>query len=147
MRVIWPDNKTLTYNDIDVNKTIRVTYSKASNLYVKNKTSKTVLVNVNAKDIGIDYIHNENEFDDFTEEVLLPHKLSNNGPFSAPGDVNNDGLDDVFIGGASGQEGVLFIQTTDGKFTRSKSNPWAVDKKSEDLGALFFDLDLSLIHI
>lgn len=141
MRVIWPDNKTLTYNDIDVNKTIRVTYSKASNLYVKNKTSKTVLVNVNAKDIGIDYIHNENEFDDFTEEVLLPHKLSNNGPFSAPGDVNNDGLDDVFIGGASGQEGVLFIQTTDGKFTRSKSNPWAVDKKSEDLGALFFDLD------
>ena len=141
MQVIWPDNKTLTYNDVDVNKTIRVTYSKASNLYVKNKTSKTVLVNVNAKDIGIDYIHNENEFDDFTEEVLLPHKLSNNGPFSAPGDVNNDGLDDVFIGGASGQEGVLFIQTTDGKFTRSKSNPWAVDKKSEDLGALFFDLD------
>ena len=141
MRVIWPDNKTLTYNDVDVNKTIRVTYSKASNLYVKNKTSKTVLVNVNAKDIGIDYFHNENEFDDFTEEVLLPHKLSNNGPFSAPGDVNNDGLDDVFIGGASGQEGVLFIQTTDGKFTRSKSNPWAVDKKSEDLGALFFDLD------
>jgi len=141
MRVIWPDNKTLIYNDVDVNKTIRVTYSKASNLYVKNKTSKTVLVNVNAKDIGIDYFHNENEFDDFTEEVLLPHKLSNNGPFSAPGDVNNDGLDDVFIGGASGQEGVLFIQTTDGKFTRSKSNPWAVDKKSEDLGALFFDLD------
>ena len=141
MRVIWPDNKTLTYNDVDVNKTIRVTYSKASNLYVKNKTSKTVLVNVNAKDIGIDYFHNENEFDDFTEEVLLPHKLSNNGPFSAPGDVNNDGLDDVFIGGASGQEGVLFIQTTDGKFTRSKSNPWAVDKESEDLGALFFDLD------
>ena len=61
--------------------------------------------------------------------------------FLHSGDVNNDGLDDVFIGGASGQEGVLFIQTTDGKFTRSKSNPWAVDKESEDLGALFFDLD------
>jgi len=141
MRVIWPDNKTLTYNDIDVNKTIRVKYSKASDLYVNNKTSKTVLINENAKDIGIDYIHNENEFDDFAEEVLLPHKLSNNGPFSASGDVNNDGLDDVFIGGAAGQEGVLFIQTTNGKFIKSKSKPWAVDKKSEDLGALFFDLD------
>ena len=141
MRVIWPDNKTLTYNDIDVNKTIRVKYSKASDLYVNNKTSKTVLINENAKDIGIDYIHNENEFDDFAEEVLLPHKLSNNGPFSASGDVNNDGLDDVFIGGAAGQEGVLFIQTTNGKFIKNKSKPWAVDKKSEDLGALFFDLD------
>ena len=141
MRVIWPDNKTLTYNDIDVNKTIRVKYSKASDIYVNNKTSKTVLINENAKDIGIDYIHNENEFDDFAEEVLLPHKLSNNGPFSASGDVNNDGLDDVFIGGAAGQEGVLFIQTTNGKFIKSKSKPWAVDKKSEDLGALFFDLD------
>lgn len=141
MRVIWPDNKTLTYNDIDVNKTIRVKYSKASDLYVNNKTSKTVLINENAKDIGIDYIHNENEFDDFAEEVLLPHKLSNNGPFSASGDVNNDGLDDVFIGGATGQESVLFIQTTNGKFIKSKSKPWAVDKKSEDLGALFFDLD------
>ena len=141
MRVIWPDNKTLTYNDIDVNKTIRVKYSKTSDLYVNNKTSKTVLINENAKDIGIDYIHNENEFDDFAEEVLLPHKLSNNGPFSASGDVNNDGLDDVFIGGAAGQEGVLFIQTTNGKFIKNKSKPWAVDKKSEDLGALFFDLD------
>ena len=141
MRVIWPDNKTLTYNDIDVNKTIRVKYSKASDLYVNNKTSKTVLINENAKDIGIDYIHNENEFDDFAEEVLLPNKISNNGPFSASGDVNNDGLDDVFIGGAAGQEGVLFIQTTNGKFIKSKSKPWAVDKKSEDLGALFFDLD------
>ena len=129
MRVILPDNKTLTYNDIDVNKTIRVKYSKASDLYVNNKTSKTVLINENAKDIGIDYIHNENEFDDFAEEVLLPHKLSNNGPFSASGDVNNDGLDDVFIGGAAGQEGVLFIQTTNGKFIKSKSKPWAVDKK------------------
>ena len=141
MRVIWPDNKTLTYNNLDVNKTIKVKYSKASELYVKNKNSNTVLVNVKPEDVGLDYIHNENEFDDFAEEVLLPHKLSNNGPFSASGDVNNDGLDDVFIGGASGQEGVLFIQTDERKFTRSKSKPWVVDKESEDLGALFFDLD------
>ena len=85
--------------------------------------------------------HRENKFDDFKEEVLLPHKLSTNGPFSVTADVNGDNLEDVFIGGASGQEGVLFLQTTNGKFLKSKSKPWAVDKKSEDLSGVFFDID------
>ena len=89
----------------------------------------------------MDYIHKENKFNDFKEEILLPHKLSINGPFSATADVNGDNLDDVFIGGAAQQEGVLFLQTKEGKFQKSLSNPWSKDKDSEDLEALFFDLD------
>ena len=67
------------------------------------------------------FTHVENEFDDFSEEVLLPHKLSNNGPFSATSDVNNDGLDDVFIGGAANQAGALYLQTKEGVFQKSNS--------------------------
>tara|TARA_B110000003_G_scaffold152808_2_gene153526 strand:- start:40742 stop:44047 length:3306 start_codon:yes stop_codon:yes gene_type:complete len=142
MRVIWPDSKTLTYQNILANKTITAKYSKASKpKLIVDSNSKTLLAEIKAKDIGLDYTHKENEFDDFAEEVLLPHKLSNNGPFSVSDDVNNDGLDDIFIGGATGQEGTLFLQSINGKFIKSKSKPWAIDKKSEDLGALFFDLD------
>jgi hypothetical protein len=141
LRVIWPDSKSFTYQNIKVNKTIIAKYSKASKQQLEIKNSKTIVAEIDAKNIGLDYKHIENEFDDFAEEVLLPHKLSNNGPFSASEDVNSDGLDDVFIGGSSGQEGVLFLQTVEGKFQRSLSRPWAKDKESEDLGALFFDLD------
>ena len=73
--------------------------------------------------------------------ILLPHKLSENGPFSAVGDVNNDGLEDFFIGGAIGQSGVLYLQNSDKKFVKSNSQPWQNQSKSEDLGCLFFDAD------
>ena len=104
--------------------------------------SKTLFTNINAQDIGLNFTHEENEFDDFSEEVLLPHKLSNNGPFSATSDVNNDGLDDIFIGGAANQAGVLYLQTKKGVFQKSNSTPWEIDRLSEDLGALFFDVDM-----
>ena len=96
---------------------------------------------MNLKDIGLTFKHKENEFDDFSEEILLPHKLSSNGPFLAKIDVNADGFEDVFVGGAVNQEGVLYLQNKDGKFEKSKSQPWGKDKGSEDLGVLFLDVD------
>ena len=73
--------------------------------------------------------------------MLLPHKLSENGPFSAIGDVNGDGFEDMFIGGAAGQSGMLYLQNTKGKFIPSSSQPWEAEKNSEDLGVLFLDVD------
>src|SRR5205814_2663982 len=62
------------------------------------------------------------------------------GPPVAAADVNGDGLDDVFIGGAAGVPGKLFIQQKDGSFVEStQGQPWVTDKKYEDWGALFFD--------
>ena len=66
--------------------------------------------------------------------------LSRQGPPLAVGDVNGDGLDDVFIGGAAGVPGKLFIQRKDGSFVEStQGQPWEADKAYEDWGALFFD--------
>ena len=141
VEVIWPDGKVNYFENVNANKTITAYYSKA-NLKIKEPVEiETLLSKIDAIDIGLDYIHKENEFNDFKEEILLPHKLSINGPFSATSDVNGDNLDDVFIGGAAQQEGVLFLQTKEGKFQKSLSNPWSKDKDSEDLEALFFDLD------
>ncbi len=142
LKVIWPDRKVQVYRNLKVNKTLTAKHAKAKTPKAKDPNSKTLFTNINAQDIGLNFTHVENEFDDFSEEVLLPHKLSNNGPFSATSDVNNDGLDDIFIGGAANQAGVLYLQTKKGVFQKSNSTPWEIDRLSEDLGALFFDVDM-----
>ncbi|PWH83927.1 hypothetical protein DIS18_05075 [Algibacter marinivivus] len=142
VEVIWSDGKVNIFEDVEANRVITASYNKAVNS--SNKTSKntnTLLAQIDASSIGLNFSHKENEFDDFAEEILLPHKLSNNGPFSAVADVNGDGLEDVFVGGASEQAGVLYLQTKEGKFKVNQSQPWENDKISEDLGALFLDVD------
>ncbi|WP_339895869.1 VCBS repeat-containing protein [uncultured Algibacter sp.] len=141
VEVIWPDGKTNLFENVSANKILTAKYSKATLKDKETLETKTLLTKINVKNLGIDYTHQENEFDDFKEEILLPHKLSNNGPFSAVADVNGDGLEDLFIGGAAEQAGVLYLQKGEGNFEESTLQPWKKDKASEDLGVLFFDAD------
>ena len=90
---------------------------------------------------GIDFSHSENEYNDFAKELLLPHQNSRFGPFMSMGDVNKDGLEDVFVGGASRQSGKLYFQKSNGKFVAATSQPWSNDSNSEDMKSVFFDLD------
>ena len=141
VEVLWPDGKINVFENIKANTTLTVAYSKAETPAKLAEEKQPLLTHIEPTDIGISYSHKENEFDDFEVEVLLPHKLSQNGPFSAVGDVNGDGLKDLFIGGAAGQGGILYLQNTNGQFNKSTSQPWEHDKDSEDLGALFLDVD------
>jgi len=85
--------------------------------------------------------HKEQQYDDFAKEILLPHKQSQLGPALATGDVNGDGLDDFYIGGATGQAGQLYLQVAGGPFTPASGQPWSADSGREDIGAHFFDAD------
>ena len=142
VKIVWHDGNINLYTNVSVNQLMNVKYNHS-------KTSKKATVN-NAKlllqkeplKLGIDFKHQENEFNDFQEEVLLPHQLSQNGPFIASADVNNDGLEDIFIGGAASQGGILYLQNSVGNYVKNKSQPWEKDRASEDLGVLFFDVDL-----
>ncbi len=90
---------------------------------------------------GLNYLHQENPFEDFDRERLLPKRFSTPGPCLVAADVNGDGLDDVFVGGARNQSGAIFLQKSAGKFSPGVPLTSAADKKEEDAGALFFDAD------
>ncbi|MEM9329342.1 MAG: VCBS repeat-containing protein, partial [Bacteroidota bacterium] len=87
------------------------------------------------------YRHSENLFDDFRREVLLPHTLSALGPFSSVADVNGDGLEDFYIGGAMGRAGSLYLQDSDGSFQIKYLAAFNRDAGFEDMGSHFFDCD------
>lgn len=90
---------------------------------------------------GLTYNHKENIYDDFEKEVLLPYKQSTLGPFVSKGDANSDQLVDIYIGGASGQSGNLFIQLPNGKFKKHNVPIFTDDKNYEDMQSIFFDFD------
>src|SRR5207253_5874162 len=91
--------------------------------------------------VALPYVHHENEFVDFDREPLIPEVLSTEGPMVAVADVNGDGLDDMFIGGAKGQAGKLLVQQPDGRFVSTNERLFDADAGSEDIGAVFFDAD------
>ena len=126
---------------MQANQKLIAKLNKAESRPNSNENVKTLISKVETNKLGLDYKHIENEFDDFVEEVLLPHSLSQNGPFSAVEDVNGDGLDDLFIGGAANQAAVLYLQNNNGQFSKSPSQPWESDKASEDMECLFIDVD------
>ncbi len=88
----------------------------------------------------IDYRHVENNYNDFEKEILLPYKQSTLGPFMSVGDVNQDGLDDMFIGGSAGSASQLFLANGTG-FILKKQPAFELDKRYEDMESVFFDLD------
>lgn len=83
--------------------------------------------------------HRENEFVDFDRERLIPRMLSRDGPAIAAADVNADGLDDLYIGGAKEQPGSLLLQQASGRFVPASAAVFQADAIAEDVGALFFD--------
>lgn len=86
------------------------------------------------------FVHQENSFSDFDRDRLVYHKLSTEGPKMSSGELNGDGINDVFIGGSSGYSGTLFMSKGDG-FEIITPDTFEKDKGSEDAASIFFDAD------
>ena len=142
MKIEWPNGEISILSNLDVNKIYGISYNTTQKVKnEKNITSKKYSKQIPSKDLGISYTHTEDKINDFKKQILLPYSQSQNGPFIAKSDVNNDGLTDFFVGGATGQPGQLYFQSKDGKFVKDENSVWENDKKFEDLGVLFFDYD------
>ncbi|WP_153800203.1 VCBS repeat-containing protein [Foetidibacter luteolus] len=96
---------------------------------------------IEASPSTVPFTHRENGFIDFDRDRLIFHMLSTQGPRIAKGDINRDGLEDIYICGAKDQAGALMIQTAGGQFKRTNEALLEQDKLSEDTDALFFDAD------
>jgi len=138
--VTWPDGNKTILNTVKANQVLTIDYIEAERKPSLIVETKPLLIEDNPISVGIDYIHSENEFDDYYRQILLPHEMSHQGPALGVSDVNGDGLDDIYLGGASGQSATLYLQGKDGKFKIGfKFN--AADAIFEDVDAIFFDAD------
>ena len=90
---------------------------------------------------GLEFTHKEDEWVDFYREKLIPHSLSAEGPALAVGDINGDGLQDLFVGGAKGQPAMIFIQQIDGSFKPLNVPLLTKEAYLDDVDAAFFDAD------
>ena len=132
----WPSGATQVLNNIDANSLITLNETDAQTNGVLNGANASWLTPSNE----IAFIHEENVFNDFQKEVLLPYKQSTQGPCISKGDVNNDGLEDIYIGGALGQAGALYIKTQN-DYIKKDIPVFNTDRNYEDMEALFVDID------
>jgi hypothetical protein len=140
--VQWPDGKQELLTNIKANQVLNLDYANAQAPFTEFlKLPQQSILSEQSQAKGIDYIHKENEYDDFEKEVLLPHKLSQFGPALAVGDIQKDGLDDFFVGAAIGSTPAIFVQKPDGTFEKMVTNAFDNSIDSEDMDALFFDVE------
>ncbi|HKA57457.1 MAG TPA: VCBS repeat-containing protein [Gemmatimonadales bacterium] len=141
LTVDWPNGRTSGMTHVGTNRrlTIRERDSQAATRPTFRPSNRPTLFKDVTTQIGVDFVHRENEFVDFNREPLMPKLMSTEGPFVTVGDVNGDGLDDFFIGGARGQSSALYVQRPNGTFVSANLSVFETDRLSEDLGAAFFD--------
>ena len=141
LKVVWPDRKENKLYKLPGNSLQTVNYEQAVVVSKKKKgAEKTLFKDItNLAFTNKPFVHKENKFDDFKNQILLPHKLSTEGPCITVADVNNDGLEDFFIGGASRQPGALYIQKAGNRFVKKTQLVFLKDANYEDTGAVFFD--------
>jgi enediyne biosynthesis protein E4 len=144
--LIWPDNSFQKIVLDSLFPHLFFTYTKGLPLYNYNnitnfkKNISTPIVNI-TKEVTLDYLHKENAFNEFDREPLLPHMLSTEGPALAVADINNDGLDDIFIGASKTFHNAIFLQQPNGKFIRTIQPEMFLDSMYEDVSATWADVN------
>jgi hypothetical protein len=145
--LIWPDN---TYERIDLTKKLnqQVSYSYKKGLptfnygIIKNHwPNPEYTIDDQTAVSGIRFKHEENIFQEFNREQLVPQMNSTEGPALAIADINHDQLEDIFIGGARGFAGAVFTQQANGKFIKVQEPDLALDSNYEDIAAVWADFN------
>ena len=145
--VAWPDGRVQRLSDVPTGERLTLRHADATPPPGSDRPAPPVpspsaqpFVEATAT-AGLSLVHEENRFVDFHRETLIPKMVSIQGPRLAVGDLNGDGRDDVFAGGAKGQPGQVLVQQSGNRFVPTNTEVLKQDAVSEDLGAAFFDAD------
>ncbi|MFD2520804.1 FG-GAP-like repeat-containing protein [Emticicia soli] len=143
LKVVWQSGKTQVIKNIKANQILSLKESDATLQPAAGQTPAPTLFADISTQLQVPYVHQEDDYIDFNIQKLLPHKMSQFGPALAVGDVNGDGWEDMFVGGAKNRKGKFLIQNKEGKFSVQDllSGEDGFSKISEDMGVLLFDAD------
>lgn len=142
IEIQWPDNSITKLESLEFNKRHSFDYSKVERTNRSNKIEPNYLWrDFTTTLFDTIFVHKEDSYHDFDKEILLPYKQSTLGPMLGQGDVNGDGFNDLFIGGAKGQAGRLYFMDPNKGFYTAPCQPWTKQAYSEDVGVVFFDAD------
>lgn len=143
VKITWPSGKQQVVTTISVDTLVQVSYNPNTSVVERNKGQdslalfKEVAAQYNLEHFGEDY-----DFIDFNFQRTIPHKFSQYGPALAIGDINNDGLDDMFVAASRKLNQKWFLQQKDGSFVqREVTYKNAKELEEEDAGTLLFDAD------
>ena len=137
--VVWPTALAQTLKNVATNQTLTLQQQDASP--VRTETSGVLPWFRPVHPTGLSYRHRENDFLDFKRDKLLAQGISTAGPKIVSGDANGDGREDLYLGGAQGTAGQLFLQQASGRFSVGNIPAFALSQASEDTDGLFFDAD------
>lgn len=140
LRIIWPNNKTEVLSDIKVNQTLVLSQENAAETFNPKKPIQKNELLVEVPNTKLE-THQENNYTDFDYEGMIYKKLSQEGPALAVADVNGDGNEDVFIGGAKDQSGLIYLNKGNGNLSITNQPALKNDLVFEDTSAAFFDAD------
>lgn len=135
LEILWPDLQKTILTDLAVNQHLKIDQSNSKLEAFKSKVTPKTKESFNL----FDYKHQENNYVDFDKERLLPQMFSKEGPRISKADINGDGKDDFFIGGAKGQLSQLVLSSEKGYIT--DDTPFRKNRESEDMQSVFFDAD------
>jgi enediyne biosynthesis protein E4 len=142
--VEWPDGRTTLMTNVAADQILTLFQkdSDAKSVQVVDPvSSKHEYFEDISKENRINFVHKESSFNDFEQQPLLYQMMSTEGPRMCKGDVNGDGLEDIYICGAKGQPGALMIQNKDGSFESVQKSLFEQDKISEETDCAMFDAD------
>ncbi len=144
LQIIWPDGSKQIVANIKANQVLKIekeaNFNKVSS--PKDDVSSKLFTELNSNELfSPAFQHQEKKVNDFERETLLPHKFSQTGPALAVADINKDGLDDIYLGGAAEQAGVIYLQNKSGNYVKMLNPDFDNHAFLEDTDAAFFDAD------
>ena len=138
--VKWIGNFETVLKDVKVNELNVINYDEIKGIPILPQGINRDFLEASAMLQKLGAVHKEGSFNDFESEPLLPYKFSALGPALATGDVDGDGREDIYLGGSLGNIGGIYMME-EGVFSKNETQGFDNDKKYEDLGAEFVDVD------